>query len=149
MPVLAQGSQHGYGLAMLTDCSAGELFDALKAPGGSAPGAPAARENITTGISLLHFRSPNLITQEVDSSAMTIVNTTQVGHEFYWGQVKLQVVGNPGNTAQIDVTGTGRNSSYLGALFNDIAGVALFGFITSNIQTGCAASHGHYVMPPG
>lgn len=118
----------------------------MKGAGSSAPGAPAAQEGFTPRINLWGIESPNPISQIVNSSTMTITNTTLPGHVFYPGDVNIQVVPAAGNTSVINITGTGTSADpYL----NDAVGLAFFGAIANFTQTGCAALHGAYSMPPG
>ena len=109
-----------------------------KAPWVSAPGAPQAQEG-TTGPIVLWGNNP--ITQTVDSSSGTIVNTTLPTHTFYPGTVTFQVAPALGNTSTVVVTGqgTGNNPEE-----NDAVGIAYFGSALSAIATQCAVIHGAF-----
>jgi RHS repeat-associated protein len=76
----SDSNQHNYDIQRATLCSAAAAFSMLLAPGMSAPGAPAAQEGFTPQIVLA---GNNPISQSVNSSTMTIVNTTLPSHSFY------------------------------------------------------------------
>ena len=80
---------HQYHISVPTLCSADQAFSDLKDAGMSAPGAPAAREGFTPKINLT---GNNPISQYVNSSTRTIINTTLLTHIFYPGNVMIQVV---------------------------------------------------------
>jgi hypothetical protein len=61
--------------------------------------------------------------REVNTPAMTIVNTTLPGHTFYPGTVTIQVT-PMGTGSNIDITGTGTGDDPIG---NDIVGYLFFG----------------------
>jgi hypothetical protein len=134
-PLLPQGNQqdqsHKYVITRATSCSADAAFNALKAPGFSAPGAPATQEGFTRRITLT---GANPISQSVDSSTRTIVNTTLPGHEFYPGTVTIQVDPAAGGGSMITVTGAGTGPN---PELNDVAGELIFGSTADNVAWGC------------
>src|SRR5205814_1226323 len=97
------GSSHRYSVHRSTVCSAGDAFNQFKDASMSAPGAPPAQE----GPHVVTLTGNNPIAQSVNSSTMTITNTTLPTHEFYPGQVVIQVTPTSPNTSNIDITGTG------------------------------------------
>jgi hypothetical protein len=103
-------------------------MEALKGAGASAPGAPAITEDGTKyNIALLSFRSPNLITQTVDTPSWTITNIAQPGHAFL-GQVTTTVEPLMGNWSVMHVVGTGvAGEAWWRGVLNDVAGYLLFG----------------------
>jgi hypothetical protein len=135
-PLLPQtGQPHNYVLQTPTTCSPPDAFDAVKAPGVSAPGAPQAQEGYTDTVNL---SGGNPISQTVNTPSMTIVNTTKPGHVFYPGTVTWQVSPSPtGSTIQVTGTGTGAHP-----YVNDIVGELFFGLMSYLIQTGCNAAAG-------
>jgi hypothetical protein len=127
------GQPHNYVLKTPTTCSAPDAFDATQAPGVSAPGAPAAQNADT-----VNLYGGNPISQSVNPSSMTIVNTTKPGHVFYPGTVTWQVSPSPtGSTITVTGTGTGAHP-----YFNDVVGELFFGLMSFLIQTGCDAANG-------
>ena len=142
MPVLAQSPQgptHNYTVKTLTSCSAADSFAAVRSPNGSAPGAPAAQDGITTPINLWGIESPNPITQNVIPSTMTIINTTLPDHVFYPGSVTINVNSLGPSSSTITYNGTGNSSS---PILNDIVGYLYFGLMNALTTIGCAASSG-------
>jgi hypothetical protein len=122
-----QGNQsHQYGSANPTTCTPSDAFSALNAAGASAPGAPAAQENITSPIDLWRIVTPNQITQVVNTPNTTLVNIARPGHVFQ-GTVTTQVT--PLGTGSLITTsgaGVADESSFMGVV-NDIFGAAWFG----------------------
>ena len=118
--------EHHYEVKQPSPCNAASTFAAIRTPGISAPGAPAAaREGVTRNIVLWGNGGNNRITQSVDSSTRTLVNITQEGHQFYPGTVVWQVSPGPlGVGSMITVTGTGTGPN---PIANDAIGLAFFG----------------------
>ncbi len=146
-PQRNQGNQgHHYGSATPTTCTPSQAFSALKEPGMSAPGAPAAQEGVTTPISLWSIFTPNQITQVVDTQNMTITNIALPGHIFQ-GTVTTQVTPfGTGSLIKANGAGTPDESPFMGVV-NDIFGALLFGFRNEIIADGCDALNGipdHY-----
>ena len=126
---------HHYQITEFTLCSAAEAFMLLEEPDMSGPGAPQAQEGFRGNITLLGNGGKNQITQDVNSSTMTIVNTTMSSHEFYPGSVTLQVTPGPfgiGSIISITGTGTGPNP-----IENDLVGLAYFGLVASVLAQIC------------
>ena len=99
----------------------------------SAPGAPMVQPGFTPRINLF---GNNPISQDVNSSTMTITNTTLPGHMFYPGSVVIQVDPSAGDTSVITVTGTGTGND---PGFNELAGQIIFGLGTAgSIATSCS-----------
>lgn len=116
--------EHKYEDKTLSPCSPTAAFNALKQPNISAPGAPAAREGLTTPIVLWGNDGNNRISQYVNSETRTIVNTTLEGHQFYPGTVTWKVTSGPGGHGSwITVTGTGSGPN---PMWNNIVGLAYF-----------------------
>jgi RHS repeat-associated protein len=116
--------EHKYEDKTWSPCSQKAAFDALKRPNISAPGAPAAREGLTTPVVLWGNGGNNRISQYVNSETRTIVNTTLEGHQFYPGTVVWQVSSGPGGYGStITVTGTGTGPH---PWFNNLVGLAYF-----------------------
>jgi hypothetical protein len=142
-PLLPQGNQpqgnqpHDYQVNQVTQCSASSAFDKLKAPGMSAPGAPAAHEGFDPNVVLLGNNGHNRITQTVNSSSMTITNTTLPTHQFYPGSVTFQVAPLPGGGSSIAITGTGTGND---PVLNDVVGLAFFGSVADNVAWQCGSS---------
>lgn len=136
-----RGQPHSYRITVRTLCSAGEAFAAMKQPGMSAPGAPAAREG--THRVLLTFNNP--IAQFVDTPSRTIINVTLQGHWFYPGSVTIQVspLLTSGYRSQVDVTGTGEGTN---PWINDLVGVGYFALVTQGLGDYCATQYGGMVM---
>jgi RHS repeat-associated protein len=136
-----QGEPHHYEIATPTTCSADDAVNALKSPGASAPGAPAAREGFTPYISLWHITSPNPIAQFVDTPNRVIVNTALQGHEFM-GTVTTRVA-PMGTGSVITAVGEGiAGEEPWRAVLNHVAGAILFNARNYIIQTGCNAAAG-------
>jgi len=129
-------NQHNYHIQRATLCSAAAAFSMLLAPGMSAPGAPAAQEGFTPQIVLT---GNNPISQSVNSSTMTIVNTTLPTHSFYPGTVVIQVTPSGSNGSIINITGTGTSSD---PLINDAVGLLFFGSVADLIAQMCSGSAG-------
>ena len=128
---------HQYHISVPTLCSAGQAFSDLKDAGMSAPGAPAAREGFTPRINLT---GNNPISQYVNSSTRTIINTTLPTHIFYPGNVTIQVVPAAGGTSDINITGTGSGND---PFLNDLAGYGFFQFVSANsVAQVCSARAG-------
>lgn len=115
------GTPHKYEIKRNSDCSANDIFNDLKRPDQSAPGAPAAREGFTPRVNLA---GGNPISQTVNSATRTIVNTTLDGHIFYPGDVTIHVEASRGGGSEITITGTGTGNF---ATFNDVVGNIWFG----------------------
>lgn len=116
--------EHKYEDKTLSPCSPAAAFNALKQPNMSAPGAPAAREGLTTPVVLWGNGGNNRISQYVNSETRTIVNTTLEGHQFYPGTVTWQVSSGPGgHGSMITVTGTGSGPN---PMWNNMVGLAYF-----------------------
>ena len=132
----SDSKQHNYHIQRATLCSAAAAFRMLLAPGMSAPDAPAAQEGFTPQIVLA---GNNPISQTVNSSTMTIVNTTLPTHTFYPGTVVIQVTPSGSNGSLINITGTGTSSD---PLINDAVGIAFFGSVADLISQMCSGSAG-------
>jgi RHS repeat-associated protein len=127
--------EHVYTVQQPTLCSATTAFNTIKAPLISAPGAPLAREGFTPNIQLWGNGGNNRISQSVDSSTRTIINTTLPGHQFHPGTVTWQV--NPGFLgATITVAGTGNGPN---PLANNAIGYAFFGPAAAAVAALCSA----------
>jgi len=134
------GTPHRYSIRVSTVCPAEQIFNNLKEPGNSAPGAPAAIEGKTRNIQLAGFAGgTNPITQIVNSRAFTIVNITQRGHIFYPGQVTIRVIPEPGNTSDISIVGTGTGND---PLLNEVTGLGFFGLTAEGAADLCASGAG-------
>jgi RHS repeat-associated protein len=146
-PTTPQGKEHQYKISIPTMCTADEAFEAFKSPGFSAPGAPRAVEGYTDRIMLWGLTGRNNpISQSVNSSTRTIINTTRPGHDFYPGTVTIQVDPRSANTSTITITGVGTGDH---PIINDIVGYAFFGgFSASTIYRGCSAAAGAYYVAP-
>jgi hypothetical protein len=114
--------RHYYRISDVAFCSPRELFNTFLEAGGSAPGSPPAREGRTANIGL---SGGNPITQDVDSSAMTIVNRTQPGHRYHNGTVTIEITPSIVGS-RYTITGEGTNSSWARARENEILGTAAF-----------------------
>jgi RHS repeat-associated protein len=130
-----QGNQHDYKVTRVTQCSAPDAFGKLKAPGMSAPGAPAARTD--PNVQLSGNNGNNRITQDVNNDSMTITNTTLPTHQFFPGSVTFQVNPLAGGGSQITITGTGTSND---PEFNDLVGLAFFGSVADNVVWQCGSS---------
>jgi hypothetical protein len=108
---------HKYTINLLSPCPAKSVFGYFKGAGHSAPGAPAAVD----GTRNLTLTGNNPISQYVNSSTGTIVNTTLPGHTFYPGSVTIQVTPLSDQTSTITVTGVGTGAN---PELNDIVGQA-------------------------
>jgi RHS repeat-associated protein len=115
------GTPHRYVIPFLAPCSAPVVFSYFKQAGHSAPGAPAAREGFTPRINLSYG---NPISQYVNSSTFTIINTALQGHRYYPGTVTIQVTPLSAQTSTITITGEGTGPH---AAENVILGRAFFG----------------------
>ena len=133
-----QGSTHRYQVRVPNNCSASDAFSALEQPNMSAPGAPQAQEGTTSNVQLAGNNGNNLITQTVDFGSMTITNVTQSGHQFYPGNVVMQVTPN-GDGSVITITGTGSGPN---PIQNDIIGYLFFGSMAANVAIDCGAPGG-------
>jgi hypothetical protein len=124
-----------------TECTPSDTIDALKSPGMSAPGAPAAQDGVTTPIPLWHITSPNLITQFVSTPNMTITNLALPGHIFQ-GTVTTQVTpfGNGGSLIAAEGKGVPNESMWRGIL-NSVVGTTLFGIRNQIVADGCDTSN--------
>ena len=130
--IVVTAKRHRYVLPYLNPCSASSVFGYFKQAGHSAPGAPAAREGFTRRLVLT---GGNPISQFVNSSTGTIINTTLPGHRYYPGTVTIQVTPNQGgqtSTTVITGEGTGAHSEE-----NVILGEAFFGGQAAGAQTAC------------
>ena len=130
--IVVTANRHRYVLRYLNPCSASSVFGYFKQAGHSAPGAPAAREGFTGRLVLT---GGNPISQYVNSSAGTIINTTLPGHRYFPGTVTIQVTPNLGgrtSTTVITGEGTGAHSEE-----NVILGEAFFGSQGAGAQTAC------------
>jgi hypothetical protein len=125
---------HKYVISVPNNCSASNVFNQLLGPGMSAPGAPAAQEGVTSPIILT---GNNPISQTVNSSTMTITNTTLPTHQFYPGQVVIQVSPSAGDTSVVTITGTGSGND---PEFNDFVGYLFFGGTATFFSTSCSYS---------
>lgn len=128
------GTPHKYVIERKSKCSASSVFDKFKQPGVSAPGAPAAREGFSPRVSIA---GGNTISQYVNSSTRTIVNTTRPPHIFYPGTVTISVTPNVGGGSHIEIVGTG-SGKY--AELNDIAGRLIFGQAAAAAGDGCGST---------
>jgi hypothetical protein len=134
-PLPQRGKPHKYVITYASLCPASMVFDHFKQAGNSARGAPAVREGLTPRIPLTSFFSPNPISQSVNSSTRTIVNTTLEGHVFYPGDVTIQVSPYSNSIgSQITITGTG-SGNY--PLINDTVGYAWFGSEAAEAAGSC------------
>ncbi len=122
---------HRYVLPYVSPCPASVVFDYFKQAGHSAPGAPATREGFTPRIVLY---GGNPISQYVNSSTGTIVNTTLNGHRYFPGTVTIQVTPLSAQTSTIVVTGEGTGAH---ARENVILGKAWFGAQAAGAQNAC------------
>ena len=130
---------HNYRIRVPTLCTPSQAFNDLKDPGMSAPGSPQAKEGTIPNIQLWGNGGKNVITQIVNSKAMTITNITQQGHQFYPGSVTFQVIPEAGNTSDILVTGTGTGPN---PIENDVIGLAFFGAVANSVAQVCSAGAG-------
>jgi hypothetical protein len=135
--VTADLPRHYYRISDVAFCSPRELFNTFLEAGGSAPGSPAAREGRTANIGL---SGGNPITQDVDSSAMTIVNRTQAGHRYHNGTVTIEITPSIVGS-RYTITGEGANSSWARARENEILGTAAFVGIGSLNALECSTGN--------
>lgn len=156
-PAAAQRQEetlHRYRLPVPNSCTPEESFDALKSPGASAPGAPAAVEG-TTGqilpgvipwLSFLPFdlTHSNPIDQVVDTPNLTIVNIARDGHIFCPGTVHTFV--RPKSNGSL-VTTVGLGTGEYGNL-NILVGQIFFGGRNLLLSMGCEAKHGEPLSGP-
>ena len=132
---LPQSKPHKFKITYASICPADSVFNHFKQSGNSAPGAPAAREDFTPRIPLTGIFSPNPISQSVNSSTRTIVNTTLEGHVFFPGNVTIQVSPYSNSLgSQITITGTG-SGDY--PFVNDAVGYAWFGSEAMQAADAC------------
>jgi len=125
------GKPHKYEIKLLSPCPAKDVFGYFKGAGRSAPGAPAAREGFTPRVGL---GGGNPISQYVNSSTRTIVNTTLPGHWFYPGTVTIQVNALSDQTSTITITGVGTGAN---PWINDAIGQAWFGGTANGAADVC------------
>jgi hypothetical protein len=125
---------HYYRVSDVAFCSPSELFATFREAGGSAPGAPYAREGITRDIILL---DGNPIMQTVNPNTLTIVNQTQAGHRYHNGQVTIRITESVFGS-RYTITGTGNNSSWYMARENEVGGTALFAGIGTANALACS-----------
>lgn len=134
------GQAHFYQITKATTCSPDNTFNMLELPGMSAPGAPEATAGVTPKITLWGNGGHNRIKQIVNPVTLTIVNITLPGHQFYPGQVTIQVNPGPsGHGSIIGITGTGTGPD---PWLNDIIGKLFFGGVANIIALACAAAGG-------
>jgi hypothetical protein len=122
---------HQYVMPYANPCPADKVFGYFKQPGHSAPGAPATTEGFEERI-VLTFNNP--ISQSVNSSTRTIVNTTLPEHMFYPGSVTIQVDSLSDQTSRTTITGVGTGNY---SWFNDVVGQSFFGAQASGAQNVC------------
>jgi RHS repeat-associated protein len=131
---------HRFHVRVPTVCSASQVFADYKRAGVAAPGAPMiTREGPTPNVTLWLNNGQNKITQVVNSRTMTITNITQRGHQFYPGQVTIQIIPTGPETSDIDVVGTGRGPD---ARWNDAIGYAFFGGVAYSEAGQCLRAAG-------
>lgn len=130
-----RGEAHKYVIKVSSLCPAGSVFEYFKREGNSAPGAPAATEGGTPRIPLTGIFSPNPISQSVNSSTHTIVNTTLDGHIFYPGDVTIQVTPYS-NSIGSQITITGKGTGYY-PLLNYGVGYVGFGSDALDAADSC------------
>lgn len=127
------GPPHDWKVEQETQCSADEAFEFLKEERMSAPGAP--KINIDEGfIAPVDLLLGNQISQEVSTSARTIINTTLPGHRYYFGQVHISVSPIAGGRSMVTIVGTGTTKKYWE---NKILGRAMFESLARAIAAGC------------
>jgi hypothetical protein len=102
----------------------------------SAPGAPAAKEGFTPQIYLI---GQNPISQLVDFQSRTITNATLPDHEFFNGEVNINVSAQPNDRSLISIIGTGTNDR---PLLNELFGEVIFGLIAGTVSGQCNTDHG-------
>lgn len=121
--------KHHYQITVYTPCSAAQAFHTLEEPNMSAPGAPQAHTGFTSPITLGGNNGHNQISQYVNPSTMTIINTALPGHQFFPGSVTMHVTPGPfGIGSVLSITGEGNGAD---PLFNDAVGYAYFGGVTA------------------
>ena len=122
---------HRYEVNVVAQCAATDVFKEFTSKGGSAPGAPAAKEGFTERLVL---SGNNPISQYVNFKNMTIINTALPGHRYYPGTVTIQVSPD-GEESRITIVGTGSGER---RRENVLAGLAFFGGEAALIVQGCA-----------
>jgi RHS repeat-associated protein len=130
----AEGTPHNYRIYTVAQCSADDSFALLRTPGVSAPGAPYAKEGVSS-LTLLGNNGSNRIFQVVSPSARTITNITREGHEFHPGTVKLSV-GETEKASFSTVTAVGYGTGPR-PIWNSILGAAFFAHSLSFVQKTC------------
>ncbi|MDQ3287240.1 MAG: hypothetical protein M3Q42_03075 [Pseudomonadota bacterium] len=127
--------EHKYEIKQPTLCSPTAAFLAITMPRMSAPGAPQARPGFSPDVQLWGNGGNNRISQNVNFSNRTIVNTTRPGHQYHRGEVTWQV--DPAGTGSvITVTGTGAGPN---PAQNIAVGYLLFGPAAAAAATLCLA----------
>jgi RHS repeat-associated protein len=140
-PPPSSGRRHLFDLVVVTQCPANRAFEAVRAAGNSAPGAPYAQAN--THDIFLNDIFPwreNPITQTVDVGRRKITNVTAEGHRFHPGTVTITVNDLGGNYSSIHVVGTGSGAT---PSFNNFVGATFFGGMAHGVADYCAAASGH------
>ncbi|HYD25220.1 MAG TPA: RHS repeat-associated core domain-containing protein, partial [Croceibacterium sp.] len=133
-------NEHHYEFSVVTRCSAGRAFEAVRAAGNSAPGAPYARAGTHDVFltDIVPWRE-NPITQTVNVGQRTITNVTGEAHRFHPGSVRITVNDLGGNYSSINIVGTGSGAN---PLFNNAVGGAFFGGMAHAVADYCAAASG-------
>ncbi|TBR36722.1 MULTISPECIES: RHS repeat-associated core domain-containing protein [Dyella] len=132
-------NEHNYSATFFTRCSGQRVFAMISQANVSAPGAPRARPGFTPSITLVGNGGNNKISQYVNPSTMTIVNTTLPGHQFYPGTVTWQVTEYPDAfSSYVTVSGTGSGPN---PMLNDAIGYALFGGLAALVALSCEFGH--------
>ena len=117
----AQKNSHTYKISIWAPCDAHVAFGEFTNPWMSAPGAPQITQAGPSPTITLWGNNP--ISQNINPNALTITNTTLPGHQFYPGQVIINVTpALIGSVITITGTGSGRNPIY-----NDAVGYGYFG----------------------
>jgi hypothetical protein len=103
-----------YTVARYATCTADELFNQMRQPGISAPGAPYAQDGFNPDIRLT---GDNTITQTVDPAKREITNATQEGHRYHPGTVEIRVTDIsdpvvPNIRSKVEIVGTGTTPRY-------------------------------------
>jgi RHS repeat-associated protein len=120
--IVVNGTRHRFVIPFLSPCPAPVVFAYFKQAGHSAPGAPATHEGFTQRIVLT---GGNPISQYVNSSTGTIINTTLPGHRYYPGSITIQVTPLSKETSTLVITGVGTGAH---AEENNFLGRGWFGF---------------------
>jgi|GEM_PF-6639342 RHS repeat-associated protein len=113
-------------------CDADRAFEIWKQQGVSAPAGSAAQEGSTR--QMLFGNNP--IVQTVNSRDRVIVNTTERGHIFYSGTVRIEV-SQFGWWSKSTITGAGMNYSKLRVGGNVFVGKAFFGGASEYVARNC------------